>query len=318
MSTIIYLGPSHALGAAQDVLEPRWPVLAPEPTSESVGAFLSDAVAVLDASMRVRFDRALLDRAPALRVVSTATTGADHIDARVLEDRGIPLLTLAGETELLHRLTPAAEHAWLLLMACARRIRGAMRHVLDGNWRREEFPGIMLRGRTLGVIGCGRIGSWVARYARAFEMEVIGHDPYVAPWPAEIRRCDLDQLLAVADCVSVHVPLNGETRGMIGEREFGLMKSGAVFVNTSRGGVIDEHALLSSLAEGRLGAAGLDVLDGEPAVARHPLVEYARRHENLLITPHIGGFCPDAVKLVVAHAARRIAQVLTRGGQSCR
>jgi len=103
---------------------------------------------------------------------------------------------------------------------------------------------------------------------------------------------------------------------MIGKRELGLMKAGAVLVNTSRGFIIDEGALLASLEEGRLGAAGLDVLDGEPAIEHHPLVEYARSHDNLVITPHIGGFCPDAVKVVVAHAARRIARVLSAAQDS--
>ena len=311
MNTVVYLGPPHALKVVQDIIEPRWSVRAPEATPESVGASLADAVAILDASMRVRFDRVTLNRAPELRVISTATTGADHIDSQVLADRRIPLLTLAGERELLHNLTPAAEHSWLLLMACARRIRGAIRHVLEGNWQREEFPGTMLKGKTLGLIGCGRIGSWMARYGQAFGMEVIGYDPLVNIWPEQIGKRDLDSLLCTADFVSIHVPLTNYTRGMVGEREFALMKSGGVFINTSRGKVTDEQALLNALRTGQLGAAGLDVLDGEPAIDRHPLLEYARTHENLIITPHIGGFCPDAVNIVVAHAARRIVQALT-------
>jgi phosphoglycerate dehydrogenase-like enzyme len=312
MSTVIYLGPAHALGMAQSVLEPRWPVVAPELSPEAVGTFLADAVAVLDASMRVRFDRAILERAPGLRVISTATTGADHIDAQVLADRKIPLFTLASEKELLHNLTAAAEHSWLLLMASARGLRGAVMHVLDGQWRREGFPGILLRGKTLGLVGCGRIGSWMARYARAFHMDVVGHDPFVNPWPEEIRRLDLDELLACADFISIHVPLNDQTRGLIGKHEFARMKPGAVLINTSRGSVTDERALLASLQNGRLAAAGLDVLEGEPAVRDHCLVEYARTHENLIITPHIGGFCPEAVQIVVAHAARRIVDVLAQ------
>jgi phosphoglycerate dehydrogenase-like enzyme len=311
MNSVVYLGPSNALSAAQDVLEPRWPVIAPDPTPESVGASLRHAVAVLDASMRVRFDRATLDRAPALRVISTATTGADHIDTQVLMDRSIPLFTLAGEKQLLQTLTPAAEHSWLLLMACARRLRGAMEHVLQGKWQREEFAGIMLKGKTLGVIGCGRIGSWMARYGRAFDMDVIGYDPFISFWPGQIEKRDLDSLLCTADFVSIHVPLTDQSRRMIGKREFSLMRAGAVLINTSRGAVTDEAALLNSLIEGHLGAAGLDVLDGEPAINGHRLVEYARTHENLIITPHIGGFCPDAVKVVVAHAARQIVQALT-------
>lgn len=312
MNHIIYLGPLEALGRVQEILEPHWPVIAPEPTSEAVVPHLGSAVAVLDASMRVRFDRATLDRAPGLRVVSAATTGADHIDSGALAERSIPLFTLAGETQLLHSLTPAAEHSWLLLMACARRLRGAIQHTLEGKWKREEFPGVMLRGKTLGLIGCGRIGSWMARYARAFEMEVVGYDPFISRWPAEIRGGrTLDELLSTADFISIHVPLNDQTRGLIGARELARAKFGAVLINTSRGGVTDEAAVLEALKTGRLGGAGLDVLDGEPAIEHHPLIDYARTHDNVVITPHIGGFCPDAVKIVVAHAARKIARLLT-------
>lgn len=312
MKSILYLGPSHALRSAQEILEPRWPVLAPLPATDSVAAVIGDAVGVLDASMRVRLDRTLFDRAPKLCVVSTATTGADHIDAHALADRRIPLFTLATEKELLHNLTAAAEHSWLLLMASARRLRGATSHVLSGQWRREEFPGIMLRGKTIGLVGCGRIGSWMGRYARAFDMDVVGYDPYLNAWPKEIRRVDLNQLLACADFISIHVPLNEYTRGLLGEREFALMKPGTILVNTSRGSITDERALLAALQEERVGAAGLDVLDGEPSVEGHPLLDYARTHDNLILTPHIGGFCLEAVDIVVAHAARRIAEVLSQ------
>jgi D-3-phosphoglycerate dehydrogenase len=299
------------MAAAEDILVPAWPLIATDPTVEAIAPHLSDAVAILDASMRVRFDRSLLVHAPRLRVVSTATTGSDHIDSAYLKERGIPLFSLAGEREFLQTLTPAAEHSWLLLMACVRRLRGAVHHVLIGQWRREEFPGIMLRGKTLGLVGCGRIAEWMGRYARAFEMDVMGYDPYLEAWPAEIQKTDFDTLLAAADCISIHVPLNASTRGMIGKREFGLMKTAVVLVNTSRGSILDESALLASLKEGRIGAAGLDVLDGEPTIDHHPLVIYARGHDNLIITPHIGGFCPDAVRLAVAYAARRIARALS-------
>lgn len=305
------MGPPAALISARDVLEPALNVIAPDTTREAVASHIGDAVAILDASMKVSFDRSMLDRAPTLRVISTATTGADHIDSQCLAERQVRLLTLAGEREVLHDLTPAAELSWTLLMACCRRLRGAINHVLEGRWIREDFPGIMLKGKVLGIIGCGRIGSWMARYAHAFDVNVIGYDPFVDPWPEQIRKTELEVLLATADLISLHVPLSDQTRGMIGIREFGLMKAGAVFINTSRGGLTDEAALLEALSSGRIAAAGLDVLEGEPVVNRHPLVEYARKHNNLIITPHIGGFSPDAVKTVVRHAAKRIIMFLT-------
>ncbi len=306
---IVYLGPADALSAASDVLNSYGELCAPGLCSEKVASHLPDALAILDASMKIRFDRAMLNRASQLRVISTATTGADHIDAKALSERNIPLFTLQGQ-EVLRSLTPAAELSWMLLMACARRLRGAVQHVLAGHWSREAFPGIMLKGKTLGLIGCGRIGTWMGRYARAFDMVVIGYDPFVDPWPEQISQVNLDALLSTADFVSIHVPLTDSNRGMLGAREFALMKPGAVFINTSRGSLADEAALLDGLVEGRIGAAGVDVLDGEPEIDEHPLVQYARTHDNLIITPHIGGFSPDAVKTVVAYAARRIADVL--------
>jgi phosphoglycerate dehydrogenase-like enzyme len=307
---VIYLGPPEALVSAREVLEPSWKVVAPETTAEAVSLHLADVIAIVDASMQVTFDRALLDQAPNLRAISTATTGADHIDSKILAERGVPLLTLAGEKEILHNLTPAAELSWALLMACCRKFRGAFRDVIEGHWVREKFPGVMLKGKLLGLIGCGRIGSWMARYARAFDMDVIGYDPYADVVPDQIRKTELDELLSSADFVSVHVPLNEQTRGMLGWREFARIKPGAIFINTSRGAVTDEDALLSALVEGRLAAAGVDVLEGEPNIDLHPLVQYARTHDNLIITPHIGGFSPDAIKVVVRHASQRILNVL--------
>lgn len=310
MKTVLYLGPVEALFSAREVLEPSVQVIAAEPSSEAVAAHLAEVEGILDASMKVSFDHAMIRRAPKLRAISTATTGADHIDANALAERGIALVTLAGEKEVLQNLTPAAELSWTLLMACARQLRGALHHVLEGRWIREQFPGLMLKGKMLGLIGCGRIGSWMARYACAFDMKIIGYDPFIEDWPEQIRRTDLEDLLSTADFVSVHVPLNEQTRGMLGAREFGLIKRGAIFINTSRGAITDESALLNALIDGRLAAAGLDVLEGEPDTTRHPLVEYARKHDNLIITPHIGGFSPDAVKIVVAHASKRLLTIL--------
>jgi D-3-phosphoglycerate dehydrogenase len=217
---------------------------------------------------------------------------------------------------VLRNITPAAEHSWLLLMACARQLRGATAHVLAGGWDRNLFPGVMLRGRTLGVVGCGRIGQWMGRYAEAFGMARSGYDPHLPAetWPAHIARAPLDELLAASDFVTVHVPLTDETRGLLGRRELGLMKPTAAVVNTSRGGIVDEAALLDALRGGRLAAAGLDVIDGEPDTNHHPLVAYARGHENLIVTPHVGGFSPDALRYVLDFSCRRIREVLEVGG----
>jgi D-3-phosphoglycerate dehydrogenase len=212
--------------------------------------------------------------------------------------------SLFDSPEVIRNLTPAAELTWALVLACARRLPAAVAHVRDGGWDREQFPGPMLNNRQLGLIGCGRIGGWMSRYAQAFGMRVVGFDPHRAEFPAGVTQVPLAQLMETSDVVSVHVPLNAETRGLVSADLLARIKPGAIFINTSRGPIADEAALLDGLHSGRISAAGLDVLDGEPAIAGHPLLAYARAHDNLLITPHCGGFSPDAVAVVSAHAAR--------------
>jgi len=306
-SRLLYLGPPETLECVRAHLPEAYEVeLALDETS--VDACVPACDVILDAYMRVRFTADRLGRAERLKLVVTATTGADHIDQAALSERRIPLLTLRGQTELLRNLTPAAEHSWLLLMACARRLRGALDAVVAGQWDRNQHPGLMLRGKTLGIIGCGRIGQWMARYAAAFGMNCLGYDPHLDAMPEGIESSELHALLRRSDFVSVHVPLNDETRRLLGPTEMRMLKHGAIVVNTSRGEIIDEDELLSALREGRIAAAGLDVLTGEPDIQSHPLVRYAQSHDNLLITPHIGGFSPDALNQVLAFSCRRIVE----------
>lgn len=305
---VLYLGPPDTLALVERELAGLDVVFALEP--DEVDKVLPSCAAVLDAYMKVPFTADRLTSAVNLTVIVTATTGADHIDTDAALRGGVPVLTLKGQTELLGRLTPAAEHSWLLLMACARKLKAATGHVLEGGWDRNLFPGVMLRGTTLGLIGFGRIGRMMSRYAQAFDMRCIGYDPHVALWPDTIDRAPLDAVMEESDFVSVHVHLTDETTGLIGRPELGRMKAGAVLVNTSRGAIVDEAGLLEALESGRLGAAGLDVLSGEPDTADDPLVKYARNHDNLLITPHIGGFSPGALATVLEFSCGRVRDAL--------
>jgi D-3-phosphoglycerate dehydrogenase len=305
---VLYLGPDELAAFVGAELGPSY-VVSQVRDTQTASVEIVDAAFVLDAFMGVRFDAALLGRGRALEAYVTATTGADHVDAEVLKSRGIPLLTLRGQTEVLRNLTPAAELSWMLVMVCARGARAAVDEVLAGTWNRNRHPGLMLRGRTIGLVGCGRIGSWMTRYALAFGMHVLGYDPHAKSLPDGMRRAELLDLLRESDVVSVHVPLNDETRGLLGRAELAEIKRGAILVNTSRGEIVDESALIEALEDGRLRAVGLDVLTGEPDVSRHALVEYARAHPNVVITPHIGGFSPDAVREVVAFCCKRIREL---------
>lgn len=308
--TVVYTGPEASARVVREVLAGRFDVVAVDPTPASLEPALEGAEALLDASMAVPITAELIARSSHLRVISTATTGASHIDEAALEARGIPLLTLKGQREVLRELTPAAEHSWLLLMACARRLVPAAEHAHAGQWDRTRFPGMMLKGSTIGIIGLGRIGGWMARYATAFGMTVQGYDPAPSGVPENVTLVSLEELLATSDFITLHVNLTDETRGMLTAGLIELMKPGAVFVNTSRAELTDEEALVRALEAGRLSAVGADVLLGEPNPAASPLWRYAQDRDNVLITPHIGGFSPAAVDVTVGFAARRILEYL--------
>jgi len=263
-------------------------------------------------SLAVRIDRTVLEQAGRLRVIATPSTGTDHIDMALARERGIAVLSLKEETEFLDQVTATAELAWGLLLAVVRRLPGAVEAAKRGDWARDRFRGRQLSGKTLGIIGYGRLGRMVAEYGKAFRMRVFACDVRdVTPGPG-VRMGGLDEVIRESDVISVHVHLTDENRGLIGPREFAAMKTGAVLINTSRGAIVDERALLDALETGHLGGAGLDVIDGEwrPDLDRHPLIQYARTHENLVITPHIGGVTHESQAMAYSFTVRKLAAYL--------
>ena len=316
MKTAVYIGPTEGFEAARNVLGEIAKVKNIKAQDAAVAKALENAEALLDASMKVRITDDMIKVASVLKIISCATTGSDHIQRQVLNERGIPVHTLKEAPDIIKNLTPAAELSWTLLMACARRMPAAIRHVIDGGWNRELFPGVMLKGKRLGLIGCGRIGGWMSRYGQAFGMEVVGYDPHLKIFPDNTQEVSLSELMRTSDFISIHVHLNSETEGLVSQTLIENIKPGAVLINTSRGAIVDEKALLYGLKSGRIHGVGLDVLVGEPEIADHPLVKYAREHDNVLITPHCGGFSPDAVCIVCAHAARKIRAALVDGDKN--
>ena len=255
---------------------------------------------VLIVRLGLLIDREMLDAAERLKFIVSATTGLDHIDVEYANSRGVKVLSLKGETEFLRSIPATAEHTWALLLSLIRRIPAAVSSVHQGKWDRDQFRGNELYGKTLGIVGLGRVGEQVARFGLAFQMTVGAYDPHRQDWASQVGRYfSLTDLLADSDMVSIHVQLNDETKGMFGSDEFRVMKSGAVLVNTSRGAVIDEAALLEALHGSRLGGAALDVvadeIDATPG-ASHPLVKHARTHGNLIITPHLSGATHESMK----------------------
>ncbi len=259
-----------------------------------------------------RLDASVMDAAPRLRVIVTPTTGLTHIDLEAAERRGIAVLSLRGETAFLERITSTAELTWGLVLALARRLSEAFDHTRAGGWNRDALRGHELRGRTLGIIGLGRLGRRVASYGQAFLMHVLAYDPSPSEVPEGVTMTPLETVLKESDIITMHAALTPSSRGMLDERAFALMKPGVWFVNTARGELVDERALLVALESGHVAAAALDVLAGEPfadaVVAQaHPLAAWARVHpDRLLLTPHIGGATIEAMEATEVFMAEKL------------
>jgi len=266
--------------------------------------------------VNVRVDGELLDRGRKLRVLCTCSTGTDHIDKAALARRGVHLISLTTEYDLLDRFTSTAEMAWALLLTCRRKLPHETARALRGEVgpERDVVPPPQLSGKTLGLLGCGRLGRMMVEYGKAFRMRVLACD--LEPIDIEgVRQVDFDALIAESDVLSLHIHLCDETRHIISRDVLGRMKPGAILVNTARGGLIDEGALIEALGAGPLAAAGLDVFQDEwdPDLANHPLFRYARTHDNLVITPHMGGASLESITEARIFIAQKLAEFLATG-----
>jgi D-3-phosphoglycerate dehydrogenase len=268
------------------------------------------------ASLQAQLDAAAIDAAGRLKVIATPSTGLDHIDVAAAKRRGIPIVCLKDDIEFLNRLTATAELAWALLLSVMRRLPWAVQAAHRGDWARDRYRGHQLSGRTLGIVGYGRLGSMVAEFGKTFRMRVLATDVTRKPAAPGVEMMPLAQLLPQADVISIHVHLTDQTRGLISRQQIASMKRGAVLINTSRGAILDEAALLDALNSGALLGAGLDVIDGEwrTDLDRHPLIMYAARHENLVISPHIGGVTYESQRLAYARTVEMILNVLRDKG----
>ena len=265
---------------------------------------------VLFAPLGYMVDKVKIDACPRLRVVVSNTTGHPHIDVDHAHAKGIFVACLKFAPEFLRRITPTAELTWGLVIALTRNLLPAHRAALDGTWDRRPFGATaMLSSMALGIVGHGRLGSMVARYGKAFGMTVRYYDPHVPRSEEGAERvATLEGLVSQSDVVSIHVPHQKDTEGMFSRALFGRFKRGSYLVNTARGELLDWDALLDALQSGVLAGAALDVFEGEylpgfaAAFRDHPVLQYARTHDNLILTPHIGGSTIDAWRRTEAHA----------------
>ncbi len=244
-----------------------------------------------------------------LKAILSPTTGLDHIDLEAAQQHKVRVYHLRGQKKFLRNISATAELAVALILAALRNLPEAVTSVKAGCWKPGPFRGREVFGKTLGIIGYGRLGSKVARVGRALGMHIVVFDPYVQRLPTCTERSStLHSLLERSDIVSLHLPLRDETRHMIGKDAFEHFKAGAVLINTSRGAIVDSEALLIALQSGRLSAAALDVIENEEninKISQHPRVDYAREHSNLIITPHIGGATLESVEKTDLFVLRR-------------
>ncbi len=242
------------------------------------------------------------------RAVARAGVGVDNIDVPAATRKGVVVMNTPGGNSV-----SAAEHTIALLLALARRIPAADATMKAGGWGRNTFVGTEVAGKTLGVVGLGRIGREVARRAKAMDMRVIALDPFVtAAKAAELgydTAANLDDLLPKVDFLTLHVPLGRDTKSLIGARELSLMKRTARVLNVARGGIVDEQALADALAAGTIAGAGVDVFTAEPIASNNPLL----KAPNIVLTPHLGASTLEAQENVAIEAAQLIADFLLKG-----
>jgi D-3-phosphoglycerate dehydrogenase len=256
----------------------------------------------------------VIERGKRLKAIVTNATGTDHIDMQAAAEHGVRVISLKGETEFLESISATAELTWGLLLSLTRRIPGAIQHVREGGWERERFVGRDLAGKKLGILGLGRLGRKVARYGLVFDMEVGSYDVDPSRSMDGIKRFETaEDLFAWAEVLSIHIPLNESTHHFVGQDLLKRMPKGALLLNTSRGAVLDDSALLACLEGGQLGGAALDVLEGElerGGLVNNPLIIYSRTNSTTLITPHIGGASTDSWKKTEVFTAMKLAQFL--------
>lgn len=265
-------------------------------------------ITILVVQLGVNVNKEVIDSAPNLKFIATATTGLDHIDTEYAKSKGIEVISLKGEVGFLNSITSTAELSFGLMISLLRKIPSANQSVLSGRWDREKFRGTSLRGKTLGIVGYGRLGKMMEKFGKAFEMNVVFSDSKV---PGGLT---LEELLEISNVVSLHVPLDESTEGLIGAYELQMMKPNAILINTSRGKIVDEDAVIGALKSEILAGYGADVLadeldlkDGE---IKSRLVEYSKNNPNVLITPHIGGTTAESREATDVFIAKKIKNLV--------
>jgi len=250
-----------------------------------------------------KVDAAMIEAAPSLQVISKHGSGTDTIDKVAARARGIEVVAAAGANA-----AAVAEEALALMLACAKSVVQLDGRMRAGHWDKATHKSLELHGRTVGLVGLGAIGQRFAKMADAMDMRVLGFDPFAKDLPAFIQPASLEDIWREADVISLHCPLTDENRNLLDARTLAGCKKGVIVVNTARGGLIDEAALLEAVQSGQVRSAGLDSFAVEPMTAGHPFQQEAR----IVLSPHIGGVTGDAYVNMGTAAARNLLAVLDR------
>lgn len=271
---------------------------------------LLDAVAEADAIIirsGVTADAELIARAAKLKAIARAGVGVDNVDLDAATAAGIVVMNTPGGNTI-----STAEHTFGLMLSLSRHIPQGHQSLLEGRWERKNFTGVELKGKTLGIIGLGRIGQAIAIRAKAFEMTVVAHDPFLPPAVAaaiDVPLLPLDEVYAKADYLTLHALVTDETRGMINAESIAKMKSGIRIINAARGALINAADLADALGSGQVAGAALDVYETEPPEADYPLIGLP----NVIHTPHLAASTSDAQVTVAIEAAQLVADFLLHG-----
>jgi D-3-phosphoglycerate dehydrogenase len=263
----------------------------------------ADGILFMQVISHYKISRKIIESGDKLRFIQSGGVGYENIDVDAATDHGVVVMNVPSATT-----ASVAEHAIALILACAKNIIKMHKTVVNGGWRTMDF-GVELWKKTLGVIGFGRIGRAVAERMKSFQMNVIVYDPFVKEEDAKKTGCkkvDLQTLLKESDVVTIHSPLTKETKRLIGEAELGLMKNSSILVNTARGEIIDEGALIKALSSGRIGYAGLDVFEKEPLERNNPLLGL----DNVVLTPHSAVQNMDAMTRLMNHNGVQLEKAL--------
>jgi D-3-phosphoglycerate dehydrogenase len=295
----------HLVPEAQQILRDAGALVEfmPEPITEAalIERLSAEPVAAVLMRGSKPFTARVLDAGSGLKIIAKNGAGVDSVDLRAAAQRGIAVAVAAGANA-----DAVAEHAIALMLSLVRNLSGLDRKVRSGGWEGTAYQGRDFRGSIVGIVGYGSIGRSTARLAAGLGAKVVVHDAVRAQADAFELEADFDRLLGRVDVLSLHCPLTEQTLGLLGRRELALMKPGALLVNTARGPIVNEAALIEALRSGHLGGAGLDTFEAEPIAADNPLLTL----DNVILTPHVAGVTRNAALQVATMTARNIVDTL--------